>query len=192
MVTETIIVIKKNKFRKVGILATDGTIKTEIYTQALSNTTWVIPEKQDQENIMRIIYEIKAGLPLNKSLLFDICENLVLKGAECILLGCTELSLSYEAIAPYFSTIDSLRVLAQSLVNYSTPHKQEAFYLKNMSKNTLKTHSEPAGLELPDGSPNPLPDQADIRHTKQGVEDRLLSGRKRVDFSPDKGRRRGV
>ena len=124
MVEKTIEVLEKENVGKVGLLATDGTIRTSVYSKTSHNISWILPNKEDQENIMQLIYGIKSGLPFNKKIILNVCENLVSRGADRIVLGCTEISLLYTTISAYFSTTDSLRTLAQSLVSYTAPTTQ--------------------------------------------------------------------
>ncbi len=85
---------------KVGILATDGTIKTGIYHKGLEKLgfTPVIPSEKGQRLVMRSIYEgVKAGrLEEAKSWIRVPVDELISYGVKAIILGCTELPLLFK------------------------------------------------------------------------------------------------
>ncbi|MCI2061150.1 MAG: amino acid racemase [Eubacteriaceae bacterium] len=104
---------------KVGVMATDGTIRTGLYTGALRDIGLepVIPSAANQKRIMRVIYEgVKAGKPVDP-LDFEMPEaEFVNAGCECAILGCTELS-AYRALAglsDYF--VDAMEVVARKAI----------------------------------------------------------------------------
>ncbi|MBS4534498.1 amino acid racemase [Clostridium sp. D2Q-14] len=85
--------------KKIGILATTGTIKTGLFEKYLTNMDIIYPTESDQkENVMEAIYGkngIKSGNtgdePLN--LLKNAGNKLIKNGAEILISGCTEVSL---------------------------------------------------------------------------------------------------
>lgn len=115
MIKETVLELKSANIKKVGIMATTGTIKSGIFERALvaEGITPVIPDENTQKNVMYLIYDcIKAGLPLDMEVFGRVSDTLSSKGAECIILGCTELSMAKrENIGKGY--IDVLEVLAK-------------------------------------------------------------------------------
>ncbi len=90
LITETVQYIKEKKYKKVAILATEGTIKTKLYQQELDKYQigYVLP---DQEKVTRIIYEyVKKGKNVTQNLVDEIIGGL---DADAYILGCTELSV---------------------------------------------------------------------------------------------------
>ncbi|WP_170574838.1 aspartate/glutamate racemase family protein [Ruegeria atlantica] len=94
--------ITKNspEVRRVGILATNGTVQSGLYQQALKNAglDYVIPDGFHQALIMEAIYGskgVKAGFTegLCKEQIAQAFNYLVENGAEAVILGCTELPL---------------------------------------------------------------------------------------------------
>lgn len=85
----------------VGLLATDGTVKSRIYHEALERAgiRLVVPEEPYQRRVMDAIYGpcgVKAGHSEGRCRedLLSALEHLVRdKSAEVIILGCTELPL---------------------------------------------------------------------------------------------------
>lgn len=84
------------KVKKVGILATSGTIKSGFLQKELEKhgIDVCVPDKDTQEKIMEIIYQqIKAGKEADIEEFLRIGKLLKEQGAEKLILGCTELSL---------------------------------------------------------------------------------------------------
>ena len=86
---------KYGKDTVVGIMATDGTIKSKIYENYYSKLgiKTVVPVKT-QERIMEFIYDVikKGNYNAGTDLLFECANELKELGATTFLLGCTELS----------------------------------------------------------------------------------------------------
>lgn len=116
---ETAKYLKERGITSAGIMATDGTIKTGIFTEYLKqqSITPVICDSSDQAKVMDIIYNnVKAGRPINMENFYSVSANLRNRGAEVILLGCTELSVvnKERSIGPGY--LDVLDVLSQKAV----------------------------------------------------------------------------
>lgn len=103
--------------KKVGLLGTTATVQSGIYAQALAkyHIDCITPQKEDQATVMYVIYEVKnqqmsADLMVRlKTILDPIIQHLKNKGADFIILGCTELPLVVMQ-APYL--IDPMEILA--------------------------------------------------------------------------------
>lgn len=86
--------------KKIGILSTSGTVKTEIFNKYLQGYDIIYPDKKIQENnVMEAIYGvegIKNGINdnRNKELLLSAGESLIDRGAEVLIAGCTEIGLA--------------------------------------------------------------------------------------------------
>lgn len=128
MVEETAIYLKEEKVEKVGIMATTGTIKTELFQTALQNKgiTPVIPNEENQENVMSIIYDqVKAGKPMDLVKFKAVVGEFRLDGCEKIILGCTELSVLKKEYSLNDFYVDSLEVLAEiAILNCDKPVKK--------------------------------------------------------------------
>ena len=84
---------------RAGLLATSGTVRTGIYQQGFANTgiTLLTPPDREQETVMDVIYQIKAGhIAFDGTGLQQAVDGLLRRGAETIILGCTELPLMLE------------------------------------------------------------------------------------------------
>ncbi len=121
LVQETAAHLKENGIQTAGILATSGTVSTGLFQKALEREgiRWVIPDEAGQEMVMHLIYQnIKAGLPPEMPLFAEVRENLRQKGAECMILGCTELSLIKKQYPNERDCLDALEVLAKRSVEF--------------------------------------------------------------------------
>lgn len=78
-----------------GLLATDGTIATKVYQRAFSERgiELIIPAREDQSAVMRVIEGIKKGE--DPSTFTGEIASIVsrLTGAKGVIAGCTEISL---------------------------------------------------------------------------------------------------
>lgn len=104
----------------VGIMATDGTISSGIFQKEIEalGMTAVAPDEEFQKKVMKMIYDdIKAGKMPTKEEFMQVKEHLVMhKGAEAVVLGCTELSLIKNAYDLGDGVIDTLEVLAKASI----------------------------------------------------------------------------
>lgn len=105
MIEETILEVIKthSDVKKIGLLSTDGTRKAGIYSLPLQEKTFEIIQipEESQSKLHHTIYNnkwgIKAVTPVSKKAKINIEEfsdYLIDKGAEIILLGCTEIPLA--------------------------------------------------------------------------------------------------
>jgi len=118
-VTETANHLKEQGVKKVGILATDGTLAGGLFQDRLSSVgiDHIIPSSYAQRGVMKIIYDdIKAGRPANIELFGKITRELRDSGAEAIILGCTELSLIKRDFSIGAGYIDVMEVLAKASI----------------------------------------------------------------------------
>lgn len=124
MIEETVKRIKKKKYNKVGLLATDTTIKEKLYEKPLSRNgiDLIKPDKESQAIVMKIVRNVTAGKKImkDKKELMDVVKKLKSKDAEAVILGCTELPLVINQND--FNNIeifDATEILAESAVKKS-------------------------------------------------------------------------
>ncbi len=119
MVEETAKVVREMELRKVGLLATDGTIKGLVYHRALLKygVQIAVPNKVDQERVMRAIYAgVKAGnLELGRKLLLGVAKKLE-RRSDGIIAGCTEVSVALRQEDLSVPLIDPMDVIAGKAV----------------------------------------------------------------------------
>ena len=105
--------------QKVGVLATAGTAASGAYARVFSGKNIAIePLREDEQAVIsRIIFEeIKCGSAPSLGDFFGVCDALMQRGCQRLILGCTELSLikKNNHLPPYF--IDSLEILALAAI----------------------------------------------------------------------------
>lgn len=117
MIRETAKRAKELGAGRVGILATDGTLKSRVYQTALEEQGLipVIPEPDIQKQVMAVIYDyVKAG----REMTWDIWGPIeqAMEGCDFVVLGCTELSIVNKELKLGTQYIDSLTVLAETAI----------------------------------------------------------------------------
>ncbi|MBQ2719020.1 MAG: amino acid racemase [Clostridia bacterium] len=110
--------------RTVGLLATEGTVKSGIYAASLreSGLSLLLPDERGQRAITDLIYNgVKAGrqdhdiAPARAAM-----EDLLSRGAELLLLGCTELPVAVERYDLRYPTCDPTLELAKATVRLAS------------------------------------------------------------------------
>ena len=124
MPEETAHLLKERGIKKAALLATDGTVQSGVYQSVLDaeEIETIYPNHEQQAVIMSVIYNyIKRGildaskLPVREVL--DICIDLKKRGAEVVLLACTELPVAFEVMDLFDdSCVDPTEVLAAAAI----------------------------------------------------------------------------
>lgn len=122
MIDETAKVISDRGLRKVGLLATDGTLQTAVYEKAFKKRgiSIMVPPPENQVHIMDLIYNgVKAGnkeidtKPTKKTI-----EDLFRKSAQTLVLGCTELPVAFDLYGFDYPKTDPTLILASRAVQF--------------------------------------------------------------------------
>lgn len=122
MIDETAKVVINNNEKVVGLLSTKGTIKAKIYESVLSkyNIDVITPNEYEQDIIMQLIYDIKAGkTDFNKQEVISIIENMKKNGAKTIILGCTETPIGMKMLNIKENFLDPTHILATKCVEFA-------------------------------------------------------------------------
>ncbi len=119
MVEETAKRVKEMGIRKVGLLATDGTVKGLVYHRALlrHGVQIALPSKKYQAMVMEGIYDgVKAGdLKKGRELILTVAKRLE-RRSEAIIAGCTEVSLVLKPGDLGVPLVDPMDVIAERAV----------------------------------------------------------------------------
>ena len=109
--------------KTIGLLATDGTIQACILHDAIEpmGIQVVTPNAADQADLMACIYEIKQGKCVDGKCLTALEASLAAKGAQAIILGCTELSLM-SGKRGRLPSIDVLEILVDAALEMGGVH----------------------------------------------------------------------
>lgn len=121
MIRITAEALKAEGVTRVGILATDGTLRSGVYQRELATCGIgsVCPEGEDQAAVMQLIYDgIKANAPtFDTTAVKKVLDKLRQNGAERIVLGCTELPVAFARYGIDASdAVDATDILAQAAV----------------------------------------------------------------------------
>lgn len=121
MVRETCRVLSRRGCKRVGILATDGTIQTQTYQKecAAQGFEGVAPEEEAQKLVMSIIYdEIKRGEKGSREKFAAVDRSLRAAGCDAAILGCTELSVYrvYHGLPDFY--VDAMEVLVERAITF--------------------------------------------------------------------------
>ncbi|NLN14087.1 MAG: amino acid racemase [Tissierellia bacterium] len=101
--------------KKIGLLATDGTIKAEIYHEIFNryHIEVLTPKRDYQKYVMDLIYNIKEDVVQNNlDGFYKAMDDLKEQGAELYVAGCTEVSVAIELFNLEGEIVDAMKVLA--------------------------------------------------------------------------------
>jgi aspartate racemase len=111
--------------KKIGILATTGSIKAQIYQNYFKKVgvETILPSEKDQEEIvMDAIYGqkgIKAGNKTSSKIkLMIAAQDLINRGAEALVLGCTEIPLVLEQKDFDVKLYDPMDIASKEIIKY--------------------------------------------------------------------------
>ena len=106
--------------KKIGVLATDGTIKSNAYQNIIEKHSLecVVPSEYDQKSLMNIIYnQVKAGKEVDIYEFQRIIGELKKQGCDAVVLGCTELSIIKKDFdISRADIVDSMECLARASI----------------------------------------------------------------------------
>ncbi len=117
---ETVGKIRKLGIRKAGILATTKTIKERLFEEKLGENgiETIKPSEAEQKTVSETIHRILQGEKTGemRAELLGIVGNLKSRGAEAVVLGCTDLQLLINQKNSGVKIIDTVDVLADSVL----------------------------------------------------------------------------
>jgi len=107
--------IKQSKFRKIGLLGTKYTMEEDFYRERLEDKHRIevfLPEPEERDLVDKVIFEelvLGKIRSASEKKYQAIIQNLKKKGAQGVILGCTEIGLlvpSEESSIPLFDTAE--------------------------------------------------------------------------------------
>lgn len=130
IIEETVDRVKSDRCEKVGILGTKSTLKWKLYANALKaqGIELMEPNENEQKATSKIIYRVQEGSNglWSKKILLNIAENFADRGAEGIILGCTELSLAANSKDIDIRIFDTAAILAEAALEHAMPVRNYA------------------------------------------------------------------
>ena len=107
--------------KSAGLLATDATLQSYLYQQALSQAGVepVVPTTEDQRTVMESIYAVKSGRLHNeqRAALAGVASRMVEAGADLIVEACTEIPLAISDEESPRPLVDPALLLANRVVH---------------------------------------------------------------------------
>jgi len=119
VIEETAAYLKARGMKKIGLMATSGTVTSGIFQKAITDAGMelIVPSAKGQEHVMHVIYNnVKANKTVEMDRFFAASAELKEAGAEVIILGCTELSVINEQYQIGTGYLDAMRLLAKCAV----------------------------------------------------------------------------
>jgi aspartate racemase len=124
IVTETAKAVNKQGFKKVGLLGTKFTMEMDFYRNILEayGLEVLIPAKQETRDYVQHTIKEELGIgfinPTTRTTYISIVKELVDRGAECIILGCTEIPMLISQDDFTIPIFDTTKIHAQAIVEY--------------------------------------------------------------------------
>lgn len=122
---ETARQIRAEGLHKVGLLGTRYTMEEGFYKDRLVEEFGlevILPEAKDRQTVHRVIFdELVLGKinPYSKTQYKAIIEKMIDRGAQGIILGCTEIGLLIHAQDSSVPLFDTTRIHAEAAVEYA-------------------------------------------------------------------------
>ena len=124
----------KGRFKRLGLLATIGTHKSGVYKEyfrANDKFDLLEPDNKGQKSIHEAIFNENYGIkahsdnikPEARERIRVEIQKFIEKGAEAVILGCTELPLAVEARDFSIPLIDPGLITARKLIELAAPNK---------------------------------------------------------------------
>lgn len=120
IIEETVKFLKKNKFKKVGIVSTSATIKNKLYENAFEENKigYEMPDDFQQAKMGKIILNLVTGMQNNKDRdeLIKIISDFEKKNVDCVVLACTDLQLLIPKL-PSLKIFDTMKIFADATIS---------------------------------------------------------------------------
>jgi aspartate racemase len=123
MIRETVREVTQNypDMERIGLLATTGTLESRLYEDELVKNGYevIVPDDSVEiEMVMKAVFGIKAGSDkqTNEDLLAQAGDHVIKKGAQLIVLGCTEIPLAFNPARMDVPVVNATRVLAERAI----------------------------------------------------------------------------
>lgn len=121
--------IKRNGWKKIGLLGTKWTMTGPVYPGVFARYGFekVIPDEETRDKINDAIFEELCQSVFKEDTIevfVNAIKYLKNQGAECVILGCTEIPLIINSENSVLPTLDSTRLQARYAVELATSNKK--------------------------------------------------------------------
>jgi len=114
--------VVKYPFKKVGLICSASTNKDKIYQKNFKDTNLEIiaPNPEQQKILTDVIYAVMGGTQGSYETIQikRVIQEMAWKGAEAIILGCTELPLAINQLHTDEKLFDTIDILIQAAVDF--------------------------------------------------------------------------
>jgi len=116
--------IRAKGYRRVGLLGTKFTMEEDFYIDRLRahDLDVLIPSADERADVNRIIYdELCLGIVAapSRRCYQDVMATLVASGAECIILGCTEITMLVGPNDTSIETFNTTEIHAETAADFA-------------------------------------------------------------------------
>ena len=124
IVTETAKTINKDGFKKIGLLGTKFTMEMDFYRNKLESfgLQVLIPETPETREYIQYTLREELGIGFinleTKEKYREIVKDLVDRGAECIVLACTEIPMLVSQDDFEIPVFDTTKIHSQAIVEF--------------------------------------------------------------------------
>ena len=124
IITETAKAVNKNGYKRVGLLGTKFTMEMNFYRNKLEEygLEVLIPEMQETRDYIQHTVKEELGIsfinPETKSRYISIVQDLIDSGAECIILGCTEIPMLISQKDFTIQVFDTTKIHSDAIVDF--------------------------------------------------------------------------
>ena len=121
---ETAKAVTKQGLNKVGLLGTKFTMEMDFYRNILEKfgLEVMVPEKQETRDYIQLTVKEELGTGYinneTKKNYITIANELIERGAECIILGCTEIPMLISQDDFKIPVFDTTKIHSQAIVEY--------------------------------------------------------------------------
>ena len=110
-------------YKKIGLFASESTTKSKLYQEIFtkSKIKVISPDDKQQKVLNIVIKHVMGGNQRTEDViaLKDIARDYLKKGAEAIVIGCTEIPLAIDQSHTDVKLFDTIEIMAQSAVDFS-------------------------------------------------------------------------
>jgi aspartate racemase len=126
IVSETAKIITQKQYKKIGLLGTKFTMEMDFYRNKLESfgLEVLIPDKQETRDYIQFTLREELGIgfinPETKEKYKIIVNELLERGAECIVLGCTEIPMLLSQEDFKTPVFDTTKIHSEAIVKFMT------------------------------------------------------------------------
>lgn len=124
IVVETAKEVNRRKLKRVGLLGTKFTMEMSFYREKLEEfgLEVLVPKKQETRDYIQYTVKEELGTgfinPATKKEYINIVNELIEDGAECIILGCTEIPMLIGQADFAIPVFDTTKIHSDAVVDY--------------------------------------------------------------------------